>query len=110
MAKQNLVTASLTVLDMWRSYLLTKEEMKNYYRREFYNHNPSFQWDSETRVWKKSVHEDLDCFLKNIRLGRLQENRLVTHFLPKLTAIELRLVAIKDQKHLKAGDRPIRTC
>ena len=106
MAKQKLNTASLTVLDMWRSHLLTKEKMKNYYRRKFYNHNPSFKWDSETRVWKKSVHEDLDCFLKNIRLGRLQENRLVTHFLPKLTEIELRLVEIKDHEHLKDRDLP----
>ena len=104
MEKQKLATASLTVLDMWRSFLLTKEKMKKYYRREFYNHNPSFKWGSETRIWTKSVHEDLDCFSKNIRLGRLQENRLVTHFSPKLTEIELRLVAMKDPEHLKAGD------
>ena len=35
---------------------------------------------------------------------RLQENRLVTHFLPKLTKIELRLVAMKDNEYLNAGD------
>ena len=86
---------------MWRSNLLTKEKMKNYYKREFHNQNTLFKWHS---VWKKSVHEDLDCFFKNIRLGRLQENRLVTHFLPKLTKIELRLVAMKDNEHLNAGD------
>ena len=101
MKKQQLDLASLTVLDMWRSHLLTKEKMKNYYKREFHNQNTSFKWHS---VWKKSVHEDLDCFCKNIRLGRLHENRLVTHFLPKLTKIELRLVAMIDYEHLKAGD------
>ena len=105
MKKQQLDSASLTVLDMWRSYLLTKEKMKNYYKREFQNQNTSFKGPSKCHsVWKKSVHEDLDCFFKNIRLGRLQENRIVTHFLPKLTKIELRLVAMKDYGHLKAGD------
>ena len=107
MENQKIASAPLTMLDMWRSFLLTKEQMKNYYKRIFLNQNHSFQQYSNTEVWKKSVHEDLDCFFKNIKLGKLEENRQVNHFLPKLTEIEKKLVAIKDPEHLKARDRQI---
>jgi len=37
MKKYKIKQASLTVLDMWRSYLITKETMLKYYKKEFYN-------------------------------------------------------------------------
>ena len=83
--------ASLTLLDMWRSFLLTKEKMNNYYKRKLNIKNQVCQiglLDIETKkVWKKSVHEDIDSFVKNIKMGSVQENRIVTHFLPKLREV-----------------------
>ena len=93
---------------MWRSNLLTKEKMNDYYKKNLSNKNPSFSiwncptiFDSATKVWKKSVHEDFDSFVRNIKSENLQENRVVTHFLPKLTEKEHQLVSAKDQQHMK---------
>ena len=103
--------ASLTVLDMWRSYLITKETMLKYYKKEFYNDeglqqatkaSSGFcQWNPDTKIWKKSVHEDLDSFHNNIKKGKIQEIKMVTHFSPRLTQKELKLVEATDSAYLK---------
>lgn len=112
MKKYNITQASLTVLDMWRSYLITKETMLKYYKKEFYNDEgfqqttkASCQWNPDTKIWKKSVHEDLDSFHNNIKMGKIQEIKMVTHFSPKLTQEELKLVEATDSEYLKSRDR-----
>ena len=45
---------------------------------------------------KDSVNDDLESFLKNIRLGKLPSTPAITYFLPKLSKAELKLVARKD--------------
>ena len=84
--------------------------MNDYYKKNLFNKNPSFSiWNGPTKpatkVWKKSVHEDFDSFVRNIKSENLQENQVVTHFLPKLTENEKQLVSVKDQQHLKVWVR-----
>ena len=78
----------LTVIDIRRDKLITKEDMENYCK-------------GENDYRKYSVNDDLELLFEDLRLGKKPTNAQYTYFLPKLTKNELKLVERKDITYLK---------
>ena len=76
----------VTVIDLKRNNLITKEKMESLCKGE--------------HRWKDSVNDDLESFFENIRLGKELDEEVETYFLPKLTKEELELVERKNCSYL----------
>ena len=94
MRKYGIQSAILTMLDMWRRNLVTKEKTKEAYKGRLKN-------EGEWTLTGQSIHDDLETFFENLQ-GRKQikNERVWSFFLPELTVDELKLVEEKDQLHL----------
>ena len=72
----------LTIIDMRRTRLITKEKMENYTKGK----------EDE----KESINDDLESLFEDLRLGIQPRDLVQTYFLPKLTEEELKLSDEKD--------------
>ena len=81
-------------VDGWRSNLVTKEVMLDYYKGKIKSKNPLFSWE-------ESVQEDLETFFEKLKIGKEERADVATYFFPKLTQQELKLIEMKDQDHLQ---------
>ena len=81
--KYNIEKVMVTMMTMWRSGLISKERMEN-----FYKGGNDFR--------RKSFNSDLDSFFRAIRLGKKPYKRIDTFYLPRLTVDELDLVERRD--------------
>ena len=77
----------LTCISMQRWRLITKEKMEKYSK-------------GGVSV-KDSVNDDLESFFEELRLGKEPNKRVFTHYLPKLTKAELKLIERKDSCYLQ---------
>ena len=71
----------VTMMSMYRWYLISKEQMESYCKGQ------------ETK--KESVNDDLESLFKDLQLGKEPDEHVRTYFLPKLTKEELELVERK---------------
>ena len=83
MEKYNIKKVMVTIIDMWRYNLITKEKMENYCNGKEFR--------------KESVNDDLEKLFEDIQLGKKPDDHVETYFLPKLTKEELDLVERKDE-------------
>ena len=89
MKKYGIQSVMLTIMFMARDKLITNEKMKSYCKGNV-----------ATRQ-KDSVNDDLESFLKDLRLGKNPNERVFTYFLPKLTEEEMNLIEVKDKSYLQ---------
>ena len=76
----------VTMIQMERNKLITKESMKNFYKgKEFYKKS-------------RSVNDDLEYLFNDIQFGFETTGVCSTYFLPQLTNEQWELVAEKDIK------------
>ena len=92
MKKYGIKEAMVTIIQMWRWHLITKEKMEDYYKGK--------EEDKWTGDDKESVHDDLDSFFDKLQNGWWEEEEVITYFIPKLTEKEKKLVEEKDKDHL----------
>ena len=83
----------VTMINMERLRLITKEKMVDGYKGKFEN---------EKGHYKESVHDDLDSFFQKLQNGQLEEEIVVTNYFPMLTKEELKLVEQRNQDHLES--------
>ena len=77
----------MTMMEMTKRYLITKEEMENYCKGK--------------KQEKDSVNGDLESLFEDLQLGKEPDEMVMTYFLPKLSKKELKLVERKDPTYLK---------
>ena len=87
MKKYKIKSVMVTIFDMRRWKLITKEAMENYCKGK----------ESE----KNSVNDDLESLFEDLRLGKQPLEFCPTYFLPKLTKEELKAVERKDPTYLE---------
>ena len=87
MRKYDIKTVMLTIIDMWRYRLITKEKMESYCRGQ--------------EDQKDSFNDDLESMFMDIRNGNKPVSETQAYFLPKLTRQELKLVESKDKDFFK---------
>ena len=75
----------LTIIDMQRTRLITKEKMESYTKGK--------------EDVKESINDDLESLFEDLRLGIKPQDLIQTYFLPKLTEEELKLSDEKDTIH-----------
>ena len=95
MKKFKIQSVMVTILNMWRSNLITKEAMEDMCNRAdspFYQHS---------YMRKDSVNDDFESLFEDLRLGKQPLERVWTYFLPKLTEKELESVAREDPTYFK---------
>ena len=80
----------VTIIDMWRSNLMTKEAMDKYCKGE--------------KIRKDSVNDDLESFFEDLQLGNETDEFVQNYYFPKLTKEEMELVARKDISYLGTFD------
>ena len=92
MRRYGLQSAMLTMICMWRSHLVTKEQMEDYYKGKKVN---DIGW------FKESVHDDLQSLFEKLKVGINQNEYIYSFTLPKLTPEEMKLIATKDLAYLQ---------
>ena len=97
MKKYKIKSLMFTIVSMFKSHLVTKENMEDYYKGRFEDAN-GFD--------KASVHDDLESVFEQIKLENiggsiLPPPPLGMYCLPKLTEKELLLVQNKDEDYLR---------
>lgn len=85
-------TAILTMLNMWRGNLVTKETVKNAYDGKL---KDNIFWGDG-----KSINDDLDNFFIKLEKNEIEEEWVNSFFTPKLTEEELKLVEERNEQHL----------
>ena len=86
-------TVMLTMLNMWRRNLVTKETVKQAYDGKL---KDEIDWKDE-----ESVHDDLENFSIYLKNNELEEEWVsCSFFTPKLTEEELKLVEERNEQHL----------
>ena len=86
MKKYKIRSVMVTIINMMRYDLITKEAMEDICNGENYIY----------RERRDSVNDDLESLFENLRLGKQPLEHVLTYFFPKLTEKELELVARKD--------------
>ena len=108
MKKYGIQSSILTVMHMFRNFLITKEEEQHLYAEKYKNeriwlHMPGVRDDIQDwpRVEdKRFIGDDLELFWNKLKNKEEIEDELVVNLLlPKLTDEEMKLVAEKDQAH-----------
>lgn len=96
MKKYKIKSLMFTIVSMFKSHLVTKENMEDFYKGLFEDAN-GFD--------KASVHDDLESVFEQIKLeniaGSILPPPLGMYCLPKLTEEELLLVQNKDEDYLR---------
>ena len=97
MKKYGLKSAMLTMVSMSRSFVITKEHMKNCYKGTL-----SFQGNYAT-----SVNDDIDCFFTELQSYAAKDGDTFrevkwTFFIPKLTPTELQLLKSRNIDFLRS--------
>ena len=87
MKKYNIKSTIVTLINMRRRSLITKEKTENYCKGK------------ENK--KISVNDDLESLFEDLRFGNEPYNYVFSYFLPKLTEKELELVESKDTSYLE---------
>ena len=87
MKKYKIKKVMVTIIQMWRAGLITKEAMEKYCMGE--------------REIKDSVNDDLETFFEDLRLGKQPDEEVDVYFLPKLTKEEMKLIKRKDTTYLQ---------
>ena len=92
MKNSGIRTAILTMLNMWRRNLVTKETVQQAYDGKL----------KDEIGWKdgESVHDDLEKFLTNLENNEIEDEWVNSFFTPKLTEEELKLVEERNEQHL----------
>ena len=90
MKKKNIKKVMVTMINMLRRNLITKESMENFCNGKEYE--------------KDSVNDDLENLFNDIQLGKEPDDDVWTYFLPKLTRKELGLVERKDYDFMNTFD------
>ena len=86
MKKYGIQSSILTMLDMTRWNLITKEKAKKAYKGELKN-------DPDWEDYEGSINDDLERFLINLQNQKeVKEEDFACFFTPKLTNEELKLV------------------
>ena len=85
-------TAILTMLNMWRSNLVTKETVQQAYYGKL---EDQIFWDKG-----KSINDDLDDFFIKLENNEIEDEWVNTFLTPMLTEEELKLVEEKNEEHL----------
>ena len=86
-------TAILTMLNMWRCNLVTKETVQQAYDGKL---KDEIDWKD-----RESVHDDLEKFFSNLENHEsVGEEWVNSFFTPKLTEEELKLVEERNEQHL----------
>ena len=93
MKKYKIKEAMVTMIDMGRLHLITKEKMVDGSKGKF---------EDEFGDYKESVHDDLDSFFQKLQNGQLEEELVGTNYYPMLTKEELKLVEQRNQDHLES--------
>ena len=93
MKKYKIKEAMVTMINMYRAHLITKEKMVDYSKGKFADEDGDF---------KESVNDDLDSFFQKLQNGQLEEEEVWTFYLPMLTKEELKLVEQRNQQHLES--------
>ena len=87
MEKYKIKSIMVTMMEMVRWNLITKEGMENYCK------------------WKTphtdSVNDDLEILFEDLQLGKEPVDRSITYFLPKLTNSEMKLVEREDPSYFE---------
>ena len=95
MRKYGIQSSILTMLVMGRRYLVTQEKVKKVYKGELKNEE----------MWKDnygSINDDLERFLTNLQnKNEIENEKVSSFFLPKLTNKELKLVQDGNEEHLE---------
>lgn len=81
----------VTILHMERVRLISNEAVESFFNGKIFE--------------KKSVNDDLELFLRKLRLEQRTDEEVKTYFLPKLTEKELELVEKQDQNYSKTFSR-----
>ena len=94
MRKYGIQSAILTMLNMYRWKLVTKEKVKQAYEGKL---KSAQDW----KGYEKSISDDLETFFESLQHQKEIKNEIIwSFFLPKLTEDELKLVEEKNDLHL----------
>lgn len=86
--KSSMKFAIVTVLEICRLKLVTKETMVAHHKGRF--------------SIEHSVNDDLDFFFEGLQLGLVCNERINTFCFPKLNETEMKLMNLKDEHHLNS--------
>ena len=88
-------SAILTMLNMWRNELVTKETVKQAYEGKLKN-------DVLWRTYEGSINDDLETFFTDLQNQKeIKNEKVLSFFMPKLSDKELKLVQEKNKQHLR---------
>ena len=90
MEKYKMKSVMVTIIDLSRLNLITKEVMEDIYMGKNYTHY----------IRQCSINDDLESFFEDLRLGKQPLELCWTYFLPKLTKEKLKAIEIKDPTYL----------
>ena len=94
MRKYGIQSSLLTILYMQRSRLITKEKSKQAAEGKLKN-------DPDWEDYEGSINDDLDLFINNLQnSNEVEDEKVYSFFLPKLTKEELKLVEKKNDEHM----------
>ena len=108
MNKHRIKSAYMTIFNKYRHHLVTKEEMKSYYKGEYVEKDD--YWSAGCML--HSVNDDLELLLERFLLDEVRNESAETFCFPKLTEKEMKLVESKNEDHLESylayeyGDDP----
>ena len=92
MKKYKLKTVMVTIINLRRLRLITKEAMESFCNGQHYLHNKDVLKEDQRQ---ESVNDDLESLFEDLRLWKEPKELSINYFLPKLTKKELELVKIK---------------
>ena len=96
--KYGIQSSYLTVLNMHRMFLITKEKAKRIAEKKSKQGDHMLMWAHTG----ESINDDLDSLFYRFQKQEEIENEIVTSFImPKLTTEELKLVEEYDPEHIK---------
>jgi len=95
MRKYGIQSSILTMLNMLRYYLVTKEKVKKAYKGELKN-------DEDWEDYEGSINDDLEKFFINLQNQKeVKKEGVLSFFTPKLTNEEFKLVQKGNKEHLE---------
>ena len=101
MRKYGIQTSILTMVNMLRSNLITKEKVKKAAEGKLKD-------DEDWKHYKGSINDDLERFFINLQdENEIKEEGVSSFFAPKLTNEEMKLVQERNQEHLNTYSRHI---
>ena len=97
MKKYGIQSSILTILQMEKRLLMTKEKAKKAAEEQLKNDPDHTEW----KYYEGSINDDLETFLHNLlNQEEIKEEVVFTFFLPKLTYKELKLVEEKNKDYM----------